>query len=471
MRNLILFAILFCSTSTSFAQSAQVSKVLPTMEHHNKWSTHLKNILNNQVGTSSSKTTAAKQRLESFMILAYDGSGLLPYDSCKFFYSNGRGSTFNLNDMFFNYYDDYSAEVRFDSYHEYYDNNGSFTYLGKTSANYNSNNSMTRQLYENYDVNSSQLVNSSDIYWTYDANGNVAMEYFLSWNPNNSKWDTLGVKTFMYDIQNNLISDSAYGYTQSQPSTKTDYQYDINNNLTDVTYYTWNGTTWNATGRESNTYTGNNLLETNLYEMMVNGSWQNIYIDSFGYNGTNFYTYDLYKEWDTTSKAWVNSYLEERTLNAQSLPDSQKISSWDTTNKVWEKSADNVWQYNSDNNPTKLFTYVYILGVPLPNTFLDGTFYYESYFDVSVDELPNNIQATVYPNPASEILNIQLSDATPSSVISLANVAGQVVWQHKYFAGKKELVRAPISGLTPGTYILTVQGNDGSRQTQKVSIL
>lgn len=93
---------------------------------------------------------------------------------------------------------------------------------------------------------------------------------------------------------------------------------------------------------------------------------------------------------------------------------------------------------------------------------LSGTVTAEEYNETGVH---------IYPNPAKDILYISFDNAPLStSLISISNALGQVVYSEKINAGQAAYNKMiDLNGKEPGMYILTVQSQEG-RTTKKISL-
>ncbi|MBO6118191.1 MAG: T9SS type A sorting domain-containing protein [Bacteroidales bacterium] len=83
---------------------------------------------------------------------------------------------------------------------------------------------------------------------------------------------------------------------------------------------------------------------------------------------------------------------------------------------------------------------------------------------VGLDELINNAQVSVYPNPASE--RVVVASLAPISNVELINTLGQVVYSNNNMANGYNI---PVSSLEKGTYFVKVRTAD-KVSTQKVVI-
>lgn len=70
-----------------------------------------------------------------------------------------------------------------------------------------------------------------------------------------------------------------------------------------------------------------------------------------------------------------------------------------------------------------------------------------------------NVKLKVYPNPASEILNIQLPDISNEISIALIDAAGNIAFENDYNSANAVI---PVTGLSSGAYILKIHSVDFS---------
>ena len=93
-----------------------------------------------------------------------------------------------------------------------------------------------------------------------------------------------------------------------------------------------------------------------------------------------------------------------------------------------------------------------------------------STFDISDLKAPQLIK--VYPNPAMQIVNVELSGFSGTATIQLHNLQGKLMQQQKLLTGpeKATLQQLNVSKLANGTYLITVMDEKGNRKTEKVVI-
>lgn len=84
------------------------------------------------------------------------------------------------------------------------------------------------------------------------------------------------------------------------------------------------------------------------------------------------------------------------------------------------------------------------------------------YTDLTVgveNELEDDIQVSVFPNPTSDKLNIKLSGNNNPAKVILTNIAGQFVYSSTIMANQN-LVGIDLSSQAPGLYILSIYNDE-----------
>lgn len=90
---------------------------------------------------------------------------------------------------------------------------------------------------------------------------------------------------------------------------------------------------------------------------------------------------------------------------------------------------------------------------------------------VSVAHVPEAPQLTVYPNPATAILNITANGlSTPEVQLQLLNSQGQLVVQNQYELWEDAVISLNVQDLPKGLYLVSLSQANGMIQTKKVWI-
>jgi hypothetical protein len=102
--------------------------------------------------------------------------------------------------------------------------------------------------------------------------------------------------------------------------------------------------------------------------------------------------------------------------------------------------------------------------------FHDDAFYYGDtdfcqQFITSTGE-PDAINMEIYPNPATDILNIRFQDdSAKSNKIQVYNLQGQLLYQN---ITRENLHKVDVSHLTSGVFILQISSQDGGLLSRKI---
>jgi hypothetical protein len=156
--------------------------------------------------------------------------------------------------------------------------------------------------------------------------------------------------------------------------------------------------------------------------------------------------------WTTAQESNSREFIVERSVNS---------GNWETIASVPANgNATTTINYSAtDAHPAKGNNYYRLKMVDK-----DAKFEYSVVRRVNFDE---PVSYTVYPNPATNLLNIAMDNATAArSSVQVLNVQGQVML-NKQNAGNNQLVQLNISALTSGIYFLKIVAADGSVHMEK----
>jgi hypothetical protein len=94
-----------------------------------------------------------------------------------------------------------------------------------------------------------------------------------------------------------------------------------------------------------------------------------------------------------------------------------------------------------------------------------------AYSTVKAVRIGSMSAVSVYPNPASDYVNVTLSgDASVSANIRLVNLAGQVLLEKTVTNAGGTTVPLTVSSYPSGNYLIVITGSDGSKQVNKILI-
>ena len=398
------------------------------------------------------KVTAGSERLVA--LADYDLT--LPpntrlQDSLIFSYSAGRSSSFDFNNLTYDYFNNsdvpspFPSEsfVHFDTFHLYLPPGPSPSVFGTRSYgpggkvsrdenpyiistyNYDVANRLIRSSVIEYDPLTASWDSSYRDFYSYDANGHLILDSSESWD------STLAA----YIPSGNLIyTNNAAGYPIQVsldfivgPGTITAIQIDF-------TY----GVPANKPSRA-------------ILKFYDGTSLQNGFKDTLGYSGGMMNYYNSY-DWDTTTKAWILVYEERRNLNAAFLPDSVWFRSFSASLPI--DSARFKLAYNAEDNP--VYVRMYNVNNTVPN--LESRYYYGPIESVGVAPAAVRKDLSIYPNPAID--KLYLKDVQ-NGLYAIYNASGQLAQTGTLEPGSVISVHA----LTPGIYSINLRDKVGAVYT------
>ena len=247
----------------------------------------------------------------------------------------------------------------------------------------------------------------NDMKDVYNYNGDVTT--VLSWEWNGNNWTSNRLYTFTYgngtiELLNQYMEGGAW-----QNDERIVYTLDFDENVTEILYYVWSGTTWETAMRQVYNY------ENGVYVSMVEeewyGSWEPMYRCDYVYENGN-----------------------------ATHGESHFIS--DGGSSLADYELEMAYGYNAD---VKTF-----YGCEVDVTYVDIT---------SINE---NTQANfkVYPVPAQDELFIQTDDFQKAEIYS---VSGQKVME-------TTVKKMNVSSLSQGVYLLKVYDQAGKAETQRIVV-
>lgn len=264
--------------------------------------------------------------------------------------------------------------------------NGGWEDTGRYLYTYDGNGNLATSVHQFKSGN--MWVNANKLEYTYDGNGNQIQAISQVWDSNNSLW--VNSSKGVYTYNNGILTEELYESWDDQISM------------------------WLTDGKVLSTYDGSGLLVTKTSQLWENGGWRNQSKREYTYNNDGNLVKEEVSNWDTNNNAWILVGKIETIYNNDDLPYQETAQSWVT----------NAWQNVSRH------TYTY--DVP------------QSTEELGAERL------NVYPNPASDMITINLDENTQSTAM-IYSADGRIVASH-VFAGKVN--RVPLNQLPTGSYFL-----------------
>lgn len=88
---------------------------------------------------------------------------------------------------------------------------------------------------------------------------------------------------------------------------------------------------------------------------------------------------------------------------------------------------------------------------------------------ISTQEFAHQIAVNIYPNPTSEIINIDFSDVNSQSTVQIINTVGQIITSHTIPADQPH-TQIALNGLANGIYMVKIINAEGKTTTKKIIV-
>ena len=320
----------------------------------------------------------------------------------------------------------------------------------------------------------------------YDANGYLIESISSSWNDATKSFVNNSREVHNY-TNNKIIGDVSYTWDNGgwKQKDKTDFVY-AGNNISTFHSYKWNGAQWIDDDRGVVTYVANKISEI-ITEDFENNIWALSDKTIYKRNASTSKIEEiLYQTWN--GAAWENDEKTNFTIDANGnritdiYSESQDGITWVEEDKL-DYAYDKSTLMSTYRNPFNVNIHLNDLGVddlphfnkllssissanssadnPVPGAATwetdSRTIYYYSDDTMGLNDLSNSNFVTIYPNPVTNTLNIQLKDQIQADA-SLFDINGRLVLEKKILALSTSL---NIEALNSGIYILKIQTESG----------
>jgi hypothetical protein len=231
----------------------------------------------------------------------------------------------------------------------------------------------------------------------------------------------------------------------------------------------WENDAWVDAYRISFTYDASDNILTFLFEMWNSDAWVNDFRVTYTYDASGNELTCLEEYW-TPNEGWTNSLLDTYTYDASGNMLTYVIESWE--NDTWENGYRESYTYDNYGNSVSGIFEIWENDNWEPG-FYDGTYFVvfcnhgsvdieigSVYrFEASFVAFENNIANTfednhfinVYPNPASDKLNICLDKEESNGLIRIYTSMGSLI---KTVPINQNTSEISVSDLNAGIYIV-----------------
>ena len=249
----------------------------------------------------------------------------------------------------------------------------------------------------------------------------------------------------------------------------------------------WNSETsqWENSSKSEYTYDANGNITVYLYYDLntIISQWENSYKSEYTYDTNGNPTVGIYSDWNSETSQWENSSKSEYTYDANGNPTVEIYSDWNSETSQWENSYKSEYTYDltyslSDlilpdldwfapdysnliaNKPVDYISYDYIDGNWVNDR--KRTYHYSTVNVSSVSSLSTE-GYSIYPNPALDVLNFSFTSNIKVATFDLYDTHGRKLIS-KAITNKEQL---NLEGLNSGIYLYHLN-LDGLRQCGKL---
>ena len=328
---------------------------------------------------------------------------------------------------------------------------------------------------------------------SYDAQGELLYQGSFSWL-SNSWVEMYGFKQIItYNSNSQQTEAISLSLKQGIWTNifKQSTNYNANGKITEKTSYNWRNNNWQGLSKQLYSYgSGSTVPNEIVFQEYRNGVWENkerfvnISWHDFNKMQFDFYekqgwtngwiimsrhstTYDAFGGSETITQlpgpgnTWVNSQRATITYDNRMNFIGEKSELWQ--GNMWRVDTDyqQILTYNATDDVTEMISRFW--DKPSNSYQNSARSVYHNFIRISgttKDFAPLNVK--LYPNPTSEVLNIQI-EGKQAGTILITDLTGKIVLQHNLDAAEN---RVNIASLAKGTYILKLQSLAGTYNTK-----
>lgn len=298
----------------------------------------------------------------------------------------------------------------------------------------------------------------------YLENGNTEKQFTQAFDTLTRKWKNDRQDFYEYNSQDLMSKNTVIIWDTLNllwaNSELISFSYNENDLLTGQINQEWNAgpATWQNRFKAEFTYNIFGLPDERfVYEWIeATGTWLNMTHTKNLYNLDSQLTETLYQYWDDDEKAWVSNIKINYSYNSLGLRTEVYYQFWDFYS--WVNMSKYLYNYDEHGNRTEYLFISWDFENNLWEDFYKETSYWSEFIPISVDEL-NFPKVNIYPNPASDVVNITFETEAKNAFCFLFSEEGKLM-QKMIFSGNSAKINT--SGFLPGTYILRISADTQS---------
>lgn len=372
-----------------------------------------------------------------------------------------------------------------------------WTDKSRNAADYYDSVNFWKWIAEIWDANGDKWVMSDSIF--YNESGSPVISWYKIWSP--VKFRFSGGKRVDYDysetghlLQENIQLFDTLGGNWKNGQIAT-YIYNSEGLMEQKLLKTWDVSGfWRDSLRVSYLYNNDKMLAQAVHEIVNQAQqWENWWKLEYNYNtngkireeyqfGWNSvawenknYTVYSYEDsllfqtlrmiWDENELVWINKSRTSYTYNSSGQRTEVLGEYYDQFGMTWFRSYTYSYSYDENGNRTE---YIYRIWDEPNGEWIN--FYkensYWSEFELFAIGENQRLKTLIFPNPASEELNIQMDETVKSGVISITGLDGKTNLKRPFIGS---FVQISTGDLPAGIYMIVIETGHG-RSSQMVII-
>jgi len=394
------------------------------------------------MGSESNSPMAFNSRITAYIYLKHNGSSFVPVDSTTYSYAFGRGGQLTKEEMDDNF-------VNFDDSYTYTYTPGGYKNDTHRWQVFNSAGKVQRYTIETWDTIGQSWRNWGRYVYSYNNDLTLIMKTDFEIYP--GFWQHHYQYNNSYNNANNLVRVSA-------PTLRMSFLYDINGNVlsrVDTIYDFSPGSGWVGSEKYDFTYGGTRLLSYTV-QVPVNSFWTNRDKFEHTYNGNNL-DYTVVYSWN--NNAWETKGKHVFTYDGNGNKIQDEWQTWDAATSSFKSTSRKVWTYNNFGQPLTYYSETYNAAAGSWSSVTDDflyRYYYQAFVAAPVNDLPDVVNARLYPLPAQNVLNVDFGDNSIKGILSVFDVQGRTVKTQNVSGSGHESI--DVSNLPAGAYYLRLAG-------------
>ncbi|SFB85128.1 Por secretion system C-terminal sorting domain-containing protein [Flexibacter flexilis DSM 6793] len=340
-----------------------------------------------------------------------------------------------------------------------------------------------------YRFNANPRMLESKNEYEYDANGRLVKKRKYKNTPNYDVLSLNATTDYSYDANNLLLEEN--GVFVNGSMSKENYTYNANNQMIELISKYKNSDTSNWAINSKVVFNYDASGKPNYYGYYAPNASAQLYLAakySIYFNaGNKIDSMSSTVLYEDSSVAWASK--ETYSYDGNGNMSVRKMFDYDTISNTWTPTITQYYQLNpnylmsnvlqeSDPWPigfAQFFTNAFVhldvyRFVAASNTWKFNNLYdyYYSPIEITSTKTASTSQASLYPNPATNVLNVQLSGNATEGQISLYDAQGRRVLNQSVSAQQSTL---DLQALPQGMYFYRLQTDGQKLQTGKVTKL